>query len=117
VFPLVNVPPEIVTTKGVRDVINFASGERSKNVPTVACCSASGALIPPFVIFKGVRYREIYKQVLPARSEIAMTDSGYINDDTLSPTSSTFSVAPFSRRVSADLGWVDAFKLMQTEWN
>jgi hypothetical protein len=78
VFPLNNVPPEIVTNKGV---INFTSGERGKNVTIVACCSASGALIPPLVIFKEVCFREIYKQVLPARSEIAMTYSGYINDD------------------------------------
>jgi len=81
VFPLNNVPPEIVTTTGVRDIINFTSGERGKNVTIDACCRASGALIPPFVIFKGVRFMEIYKQVLPTSSEIAMTDSGYINDD------------------------------------
>jgi hypothetical protein len=81
VFPLNNVPPEIHTNNGVRDVINFTSGERGKNLTIVACCSVSGALIPPFVIFKAVRFREIYKQVLPARTEIAMTDSGYINDD------------------------------------
>jgi hypothetical protein len=80
VFRLSNVPPETVTIKGVRDII-FTSGGRGKNVTIVACCSASGTLIPPFVIFKGVRFREIYKQVLPARSEIAMTDSGYINND------------------------------------
>jgi hypothetical protein len=78
VFPLNNVHPEIVTTKGV---INCTSGERGKNVSIVACCSASCALIPPFVIFKEVRFRKIYKQVLPARSENAMADSGYINDD------------------------------------
>jgi hypothetical protein len=81
VFILNNVPPEIVTTKRVRDIINFTSGERGKNVTIVACCSASGAIIPPFVIFKGVRFRELYNHVLPTRSEIAMTDLGYINDD------------------------------------
>lgn len=80
-FPLNNVPPEIVTTKGVRDIIIITSGERSKNMTIVACCSVSGAIIHPFVIFKWVRFREIYNHVLPTRSEIAMTDSGYINDD------------------------------------
>jgi len=54
VFPLNNVPPEIVITKGIRDVINFTSSEKGKNVTIVACCSSSGALIPPFVIFKWV---------------------------------------------------------------
>jgi hypothetical protein len=32
-------------------------------------------LIPPFVIFKGVRFRDIYKQDFPAESEFATTDS------------------------------------------
>ena len=45
----------------------------------VACCSASGAFIPPFVILKGVSFRKIYKQDLPAGFEIAITYSGYIN--------------------------------------
>jgi hypothetical protein len=36
---------------------------------------------PPFVIFKGVRFRDIYKQDLPAGCEVAMTDSVKINED------------------------------------
>ena len=51
--PLNNVPPEIVTTKGVGDVINFTSLERGKNVIIVACCSASGAFIPLLFFQKG----------------------------------------------------------------
>jgi hypothetical protein len=59
-FPL-NVPPKIVTNKGVTDVIKFTSVERGENVTVVACCSASGVFIPSFVIFEGVRFREIYR--------------------------------------------------------
>jgi hypothetical protein len=60
-FPLNNVPSKIVTTKGVRDVTKFTSAERGENVTVFAWCRASGAFIPPFVIFKGIRFREVYK--------------------------------------------------------
>lgn len=63
------------------EVIEFTSAERGENVTVVACCSASGAFIPPFVIFKGIRFREVYKQDLPAGSDAAMSSSGYFNDD------------------------------------
>jgi hypothetical protein len=35
----------------------------------------------PVCDFQGVRIRDIHKQNLPAGSEVAMTDSGYINED------------------------------------
>jgi hypothetical protein len=80
-FPLNNIPPKIVATKGAREVVKFTNVERGENVTTVVCCSASGVFIPPFVIFKGVRFSDIYKQDLPAGSAVAMTDSGNINED------------------------------------
>jgi hypothetical protein len=51
-------------------------------VTVFACCSTSGAFILPFVIFKRIRFRELYKQDLPAGSGVALSSSGYINDDT-----------------------------------
>ena len=80
-FPLNNVPPKIVTAKEVRDFVKFTSAERGENVTVVACYSASGVFIPPFVIFKTIRLREVYKQDLPAASDVAMSSSGYINED------------------------------------
>lgn len=80
-FPLNNVPSKIVSQKGIREVVKLTNAERGENVTVVACCSASGIFIPPFVIFKGVRFKDIYKQDLPSGSEVAMTDSGYINED------------------------------------
>ena len=80
-LPLNNAPGKIVATKGSREVVKLTSVERGENVTLVACCSASGVFIPPFVIFKGVRFREMYKQDLPPGSEMSMSDSGYINED------------------------------------
>jgi hypothetical protein len=45
-----------------------------------ASCSEMLHLSPPPCYFQGVNFREMYKQDLPAGSEIAMTDSGFIND-------------------------------------
>jgi hypothetical protein len=79
-FPLNNGSLKIVTTKGVRDVIKFTIAERGENVTVVAFCSTSGAFIPPFVIFKGIRFKELYKQDLPSGSDVAMSSWGYVND-------------------------------------
>jgi hypothetical protein len=57
-FPLNNISPQIVATKGAREV-KFTNVERGENVTAVACCSASGVSIPPFVIFKALE-SEIY---------------------------------------------------------
>ncbi|XP_063216743.1 uncharacterized protein LOC134527745 [Bacillus rossius redtenbacheri] len=80
-FPLNNKPSKIICEKGQREVIKLTSVERGENVSVVACFSASGLYIPPFVIFKGVRYRESYCANLPSGSVVAMSESGYINED------------------------------------
>lgn len=80
-FPLNNKPSKIVCEKGQREVIKLTSVERGENVSVVACFSASGVYIPPFVIFKGVRYRESYCANLTSGSVAAMSESGYINED------------------------------------
>jgi hypothetical protein len=45
-FPLNNIPPKIVATKGAREVVKFRNVERGENVTAFACCSASGVFIP-----------------------------------------------------------------------
>jgi hypothetical protein len=66
-FPFNNIPPKIVATKGAREVVKFTNVDRDENVTAVACCSASGVFIPPFVIFKGVIFRDIYPQDLKSQ--------------------------------------------------
>jgi hypothetical protein len=79
-FPLNNISPKIVATEVSREVVNFISVERVKNVATLACHSASGVFIPPFVICKRNRFRDIYKQNLPTGHEVTVTDFDYINE-------------------------------------
>ena len=42
-------------------------------------CRASGSCTYPLVIFRVAHISDMYKQDLPARFEIALTNSGYIN--------------------------------------
>lgn len=81
-MPLNNRPPNIVAMKGSKDVVSMTSVERGENVTVLACMNATGQYIPPFVIFKGVRKRDDFMIGMPPGTEIAMTEKGWINEDT-----------------------------------
>ena len=49
-MPLAPHPPRVVTMKGVKHSVSITSGEKSQ-ITVLACCSAGGYAIPPFVIF------------------------------------------------------------------
>lgn len=80
-FPMNNMPLKVVSEKGKSEVASLTSLERGENVTAVVCCSASGVFIPPFIIFKGKRMREEFKHGMPPGSQVAMSESGYINED------------------------------------
>lgn len=46
-----------------------------------ACCNTSGEFIPPIVIFESVRKHPEFKESLPPGSIVAMSESGYINEN------------------------------------
>jgi hypothetical protein len=78
---------------------------------------------PLFVIFKVVRFRDIYKQDLPAGSEFAMICSGYMNEDFFFRIVSTLLEASFSGKMSTDLGCPcfsflpEMFGLLPRQWH
>lgn len=80
-FPLNNNPSKIIAEKGKREVIKITNVERGENVTVVVCCSASGMFMPPFVIFKGKRFKDVYRKDLPPGTSVEMTESGYINEE------------------------------------
>lgn len=49
-MPLTPHPPRVVTQKGVKHSTAITSGDKSQ-ITVLACCSAGGYVIPPFVIF------------------------------------------------------------------
>ena len=50
-MPLDPQPPKVVTLKGVKHATSLSTGNKSQ-VTVLSCCSASGNVIPPLVIFK-----------------------------------------------------------------
>jgi hypothetical protein len=46
---------KVLVAKGKRSVLQVTNNERGENVTVLACCSASGHYIPPFIVFKGKR--------------------------------------------------------------
>jgi hypothetical protein len=67
-------------------------------VTTAACFSASRVFFLPFVIFRGTRYREIYKQNLNFGMTIEV-----ISMNTFFSNGLAFSKAPFFRETSTNL--------------
>ena len=45
----------VIAEKGSKRVPQLSSGEKGETVSIVACCSATGVFLPPYVIFKGKR--------------------------------------------------------------
>jgi len=80
-FPLNNTLRKIISEEGKRDVIKLTSVKDGQNVSVAACFGASGVYIPPFEIFKGVRFRETYRADVAAGSVAQKPYSGYINDN------------------------------------
>ena len=74
----------VVVEKGSKRVPQLATGEKGETVSYVACCSAIRVFLPPFLIFKGVRARNEFKDGLPPGSEFIMSNSGYAQGKTFS---------------------------------
>lgn len=72
----------VIAEKGSKRVPQLSSGEKGETVSIVACCSATGVFLPPYVIFKGKRRKEELGDGLPPGSAICMTDSGYAQTHT-----------------------------------
>lgn len=65
----------VVAAKGAKRV-HLVSQEHGQNVTVVACASASGTVIPPMLLFKGVRYKKYFRRGLPPGSKVCMTPKG-----------------------------------------
>ena len=49
-FPLDPAPPKVAVIKGQKHPYNVSSGDKAQ-ITVLACCSAGGYVIPPFIIF------------------------------------------------------------------
>ncbi|KAJ8882616.1 hypothetical protein PR048_014427 [Dryococelus australis] len=64
--------------KGKRNAMSVTTKERGETVIVLACVSATGVFLPPFVIFKGKNMKQEFRDNLPPGSVVFMSDSGYI---------------------------------------
>ncbi len=67
--------PTVLSGKGVRRV-HSRGKEHGESVTVVGCGNAVGNSIPPFVIFKGVRRTDSWKDTMPAGSIFEMSVKG-----------------------------------------
>jgi hypothetical protein len=88
--------------------MNESTDLKFMSVVKNACCNVCVACSYPLVIFRVARFSAMYKQDLRARSEIALTNSGYSNGH-ISVEVLTLLEALFSRDVLGDFGWVCLF--------
>ena len=72
----------VVAARGSKRVPQLATGEKGETVSLIACCSATGVFLPPFLIFKGVRGKQEFGDGLPVGSQFVMTQSGYAQSET-----------------------------------
>ena len=79
-MPLDHRPPKIVTVKGQKKVRSRTSGNKSQ-ITVIACVSAVGHVIPPFVIFdsKGLNYQWTKGEVVGTRYGLSST--GWVDTD------------------------------------
>ncbi|XP_071476076.1 uncharacterized protein [Diadema antillarum] len=80
-LPMINRPGTILAQKGKRSVVAITNSERGENVTVIGCCSGTGHYIPPYIIMKGKRKWDEFKYGLPPSSELAMSDTSYMNAD------------------------------------
>jgi len=73
---------EVIAEKGSKRVLQMSSAEKGETVSIIACCSAAGIFLPPYVIYKGVRRKKEFEDGLLPGSEFCMTDTGYAQSET-----------------------------------
>ncbi|KAJ8873277.1 hypothetical protein PR048_026911 [Dryococelus australis] len=73
-----NRPEKILSVKGKRNVMSVTAKGRGETATVLACVSATGVFLPPFVVFKVKNVKQEFRNNLPPGSVVFMNDSSYI---------------------------------------
>ena len=76
--PLDFVPSRVVAPKKCKNLWAVSSGDRT-NITVMACASAVGDVLPPFVIFKGKKDNPTLKESSPPDWCVMLSEKGWIN--------------------------------------
>ncbi len=66
---------QVYAQKGAKRV-HVVAPEHAQNVTVVGCISATGSVIPPFILFKGKRRNEDWIEDMPTGAAFTMTEKG-----------------------------------------
>lgn len=80
-FSLVQDPPKIVGEKGKNQVCAITIAEKGATTTYLACASATGEWLPPFIVFKGVRMQEALNSGFPHGTVVKLSENGWSNKD------------------------------------
>ena len=81
-MPLEPRPPKVVAHKGVKKVPYRCSGQMSQiTVMIIGCASATGHVIPPFIIFAAKQLNSAWMKDEVAGSRYAVSDNGWIDQE------------------------------------
>ena len=72
---------KVVTEMGRKNVWSITSGEKGKTHTILACVSASGFVLPPFMIYPRQRVTENLKKGAIAGTVFHRSDSGWVNSE------------------------------------
>ena len=79
-LPLDPKPPKVIVQKGTKHPRAVTSGNKAQ-ITVLACCSAAGYILPPFVIYDRKSLKaELYDGEVPG-TMYGLSDSGWINSE------------------------------------
>jgi hypothetical protein len=73
-----NRPQKIVSMKGKKNVMSVTAKEKGEIGTVVACVSATGVFMTPYVIFKGKNLGQEFRDGMPPGAAVSMSKLRYI---------------------------------------
>ena len=78
--PLEPRPPKVVAAKGKKKIRYRTSGQKSQ-ITVIGCASASGQILPPFIIFAAKQLNELWTRNEVTGSRYAVSDKGWVDQE------------------------------------
>ncbi|CAG7716167.1 unnamed protein product [Allacma fusca] len=78
---IVQKPLPVLAKRGTNSVGRITSGERGRLITAMYCCSATGAFIPPMLVFPGKRFNAESLNACPAEFVGTVSPSGWSNQE------------------------------------
>lgn len=78
--PLEPRPPKVVAAKGTKKVRYRTSGRKSQ-ITVIGCASASGQIIPPYIIFAAKQLNELWTHDEVSGSRYAVSNKGWVDQE------------------------------------